>query len=519
VQWLASGDYRKLRSLYFDSGSTADAFGYRGQLSLLADSPLPLTFTTSRGRSEFTGSAGSAIGSSLATTWSGTALLRADEYPALRLALTRTDVDNRSLGAPEATSGSTLLAVSAAQSTPGYQYDVSYDTSWNRGTHAETNYRSHAVGLQASTPLSDAALFRAYERYTLRDPSRDDPVNPRYDDNATGAGLQYRPGEATTASFDYAYHRLNVAVKDAPDAEQLAHTLSQVTTHRLTRDLSLSGTTALSWTRQRLGATEVDTGAQSAGAGATWRHDLPWRATFDAGAGGSLGAAEPTGSPAALTYGGSGNAGLTVTRERVRASATASASLQEDATSRTVEERGLVQVEGAVRRVYLNAIGSVGTSRREDRLLGAFESRSATASFTASYRRHSAQLMAGVTDGLAQPLAPAAAAPGTPPPVPALVPSILPVAFNTLTRYATLSSSWTGDGGRLVLTALARTMATTAPARPLQYEHGAGATVAYTLGAVTISAEERYSIGGAGDARQRGNTFMLRAVRSFGAVF
>lgn len=511
LQWLAGVEYRSLRTYYFDSRNRADGLTYHGQLSLFSDSMVPLTVSASRSRSDFSNDKQGPLGSSVITTEAGTALLRAERYPTLRLALTRTDVDTHALGAPEALSDSTALSVSAGQSLPTEQYQLGFDTSWNHGTFAETNYHSYALNLQASAAVADDVMFRFFDRYYRRDPTVNATTNPRYDDNAIGTGVQWRPGTKTTASFDYAYRHLLVDVKDAPKSEQAAHALTQSTWYRWTPNLSVFGTGGLSYALERLGVKEEQSATESLGGGATWSKDLAPRAALRLGGGGSIGVAEPWGQAVRVVGGVNGSGGISASLDRIRASLTYSGNFQQGALrgSSTLDQRLLLQGDALADMVFLTGQAVISGARRDDPLLGAFVSRSTSISLGGFYKKYNAQLSAGMSDGLSTALDGGLPAEGF----------ILPVEFNTHTRFVTLSSSYVLDAGRWTLSGLARSMELTAPGRPLQYEHGVSFTTGYAIGAFTLSLEERFSAGGAGSSWQRGNLVMARIVRTFGASF
>jgi hypothetical protein len=508
LQWLIGGEYRGARTLYFKSTSALDGLAYHGQLSLLTSTVVPVTFKLGRSWTQFSDNEKAGFGSTLVTTEGGTAALRFAQLPTLRFGVTRTDVENHSFGAGLSKSDTTALDVSASQSLANFQYQLAYDTSWNGGTYDETNYHSHAIDAEASSALNDQVRFHFFDRYYLRDPTRDAATNPRYDDNALGTGVQWRPSSRTTVSFEYGFRHVQVEVAGTPNSEQLEHSLSNSTYRRLTPELSLLGNAAVAYSLERVGPRSLGTVTESAGAGLTWKREIWKWLSLDLSVGGTAGAAERSAQPAAFLWGATWNGGTTARWTSARAGLYYSGSYQSSASAggEAIDQRLVAQGEGIAGRAYLNGQVNLNQTQREDPLLGLFRSRAATASFGATVTRFSSKLSAGLAEGLSDPLRSPDIHSGL----------LLPASFNTKTRFANLTISTGADKGRLQITGVARTMALETPGRPLQYEHGLGLTATYTIGAFQISLEDQFSVGGAGPVWERGNRVMLRVVRNLG---
>lgn len=513
LQFLVGAQYASLRTYYFESRTRAENLGYRLQVSAFTDSPLSLSLGGARSWSEFTTDGQTQqTGATLATTYTGTAVLRVQEYPSLRLALTRTTLDNRMLGGEEAKSTSTVLSAGAAHSTRTQDYAATYDTSWNSGTWAETNYRSHAASFAANLGLTDTLHFRLLENYYLRLPTLSSPINPRYDNNVVGTGLQWLPNPRLNASLNYSYDHVLVTAPGAPTIEQVNHGAGVADTYLLTPDLTMQNSATFVSTLEAQGDRSASGAAETVGSGLNWRHRL--RPTLQLGLGGaaSVGVAEPSGLAARLAYGLGGTAALTYANARWDGSASYSAAFaqaQLGLDGWTLSQTLLLTGETTWRASLLRALLSATGERRQDPLLGAFMSRSVNASVSSTWMRSSAQLGFGLSDGLSASLQSPNLSDGL----------FLPAGYNTHTVFGALTGTTTFDDGHLLFTGLLRTMATTAPGRGTIYEHGLGLTAAYSVGLFTFSLDDRVSTGGFGGLHQTANLVMLRATRTFGMGF
>jgi len=511
LQFLAGARYRSLDSYYPEGTSRSGDLGFHLQLSAFGDSPLPVSLSAARETRDFlTDSSTRQTGSTLAQSYAGTAVLGVQGYPSLRVAAFRTDLENHSLGGDLVTSSSTALSVGVAHSAPGQTYSASYDSSWNSGTYAETNYRSHYVNLAATASVSGDLQFRVSERYYLRLPTVDAALNPRFDDNALTAGFQWRPGSATSANLDYSYRRALVETTGAAQMDQLTQGVQQATQQRLGEDWTGIGSAGVTYTRERLGGASISGTGEEVGGALEWRHGFGSAFNLNIAGGGSIGATEPSTGGTLASYGGHGSAGVSLRGQSLQGDADYSATYQKNAGGLpgwSLLQTVSATLAAALGDAVLHGNARFAGGRREDPLLGSYLSRTMSATLGATYRRYDLQLSAGISDGLSEALA-----------NPISDGLFLPVGYNTHTRFATVTLSARASN-ELVVTALARALSSSAPGREDSWEYGAAGVASYSLGAFTVSLEDRYSLGGSGAFSQRGNLVLARISRSFGARF
>jgi hypothetical protein len=513
LAFLAEGHYLTLRTYYFNSHSQADNLGFNVSASAFATSPIMLSLGAAKNWSEFvTDGAAHTTGATQTTNLNASALFRLPNYPTLRVSVFQTELDNHSLGGNSTSAATTQLSVGAAYSVKNQDYDLGYNTSWNNGTLAQTNYQAHDLTFNARVAASDTLMLRLAERYYLRLPTTSDPTNPRYDDNSVSVGAQWRPNLRVQAALDYDYRHLLVEAASSPRLEELANGLSQTTYYALTPGLNLQTSLGYIDTTERLGGSTLRGDGQNAGAGLSWRRILNRTLQMTLSGSGSVAIAEPVGMRTLFGYSLSGGGGLTYAQGPVRSSATYTGSYQRNnggLPGASLTQSANLSGEAMIRQVVSRAMLTLNSSRRDDPLLGTFLGRSATLTLFAAWRIYNAQFTGGLTDGLSAALQNPGVTDGL----------FLPAAYNTHSAYATLSSSLVLDHGHLTLTGMAREMVTTAPDRPETYEHGLSFTTTYTLGLFTFMAEERISRGGTGSIDQTANLIFFRVTRIFGGTF
>jgi hypothetical protein len=505
----ASGNYRQLRSQYFQSSARSDNYGYSLGASVAAEKPLSISLAASRGWSDFTSSAATtSTGATLSSTQSATASYNVARMPGLRAKVSRTEFENRAFAAPATTGSSTSLTLGANQTLDRQSYSLSYDTSWNDGSYAETNYRSHFFDLLASSSISDRAELRLSERYFLRSPTVVADTNPRLDDNAFGAQLSWRPTDRATAHASYLYRHLVVDLPTAEDRESLSHGLSVGAERRLGREWTLTGNVGGSYGSDTIAARRIEIAGEQAGLGARWQRSAG-RSTLYGTLSGDLGGQQQNGD-SHLAYGAGASAGATRTWGTFTSGISYGGGYQSNLGTNlgwTVHHQLTAQLEG---RTFLGGRMrdslTASQTRRGHPILGDSGSQSLTLSLANSWRRHDLALTAGISDAassvIGSPLGSDLA---------------LPSRLNTQSRFLTLTASTMRWGASW--SAIARHLETTSPGRPTQSEDGVGAAMSYQLGAFVFTAEDRYSIGGSGGAKQHGNLVMARLARSFGGRF
>jgi hypothetical protein len=390
-----------------------------------------------------------------------------------------------------------------------HSYALQYDTSWDSGSYAQNNYRSHNVLVTYNAGSANDTLLRLSERYYLRVPTVDDRANPRFDDNNLSAGVLWRSFGKGNSSLDYGYRHLVLSASGAAEMEQAAHSLAHRTFYPASRDVTLQANLGFGYGLERRGDDVRRSSSGTLGGAMNWRHEARSLSLF-AGANGSVGLVAPLDDSIVASYGGGGTVGLLGGGARASASVTYAASYQKnDATldGYTLQQR--LELGGQVlpsNRLYLHAGLSLVAARRDDTVLGVSANRAALLNLSLTASRTSLQATGGVAesangilDDAAQDLL------------------FLPSEYDHQTYFATLTASRWFWSGQLTVTAVGRTLDVRAPDRPEQWEHGASLTVSYVIGLLTLSVDDRLSVGGSAEVPMRtANLLYIRLSRTFG---
>lgn len=506
------GRFRTRRSIYEQGSTATNQWGFRLNLSGLAETPFPVQFYATRDWGDFISNLSSLqTGATTTTSFGGSIQLRARRYPTVRLSINRIIAENTSFAASQTTSASTTLSTGLAYSQGTQTYEATYDTGWFNGTFEQNNYQSHAVAVAVSARPSEQLTLRLSDRYFLRVPLVDSPTNPRYDDNAFNVGVQ-RPDKVLQLGADYSYRRLAVSAAATPEMEQSTHGIGVQASYRHSPNLNFNGNTRAVFNQQRLGDS-VATGAnQGLGLGAGWRGKYADIWLFTVGSGASIGVSEPVGSPMLLSWGANLTLGASAQLSWLQANLDYSVDFQQNALGlygSTFAQRVNLTGTTVLKGVLIRLLFIASAARRDDALFGAFFNRSVTVNLSAAWKRWEASLGGGTGEGLS----PALQNPGF------MDGLFLPAPYNSLVRHANLTISTRFFSDKLTLAIMARTLGTQYPGRLDQWEHGVSLTAGYTLGAFIFSLEDRFATGGIGTESRASNLVMLRVSRSFGWTF
>jgi len=519
-QLAASGTYRQSGSSNdtssIDTRARSENWGYSISAGALQFLPLSFTGFASRSETDFSTSAETRLTGLSTTTSRGIgALFKMDRAPTLSARLQQSEFDNTGVGGVRSSGKNTGLSLSGSHRLENHEYSVGYDTNWSQGTYADANYRTHQATFQGQSRLTDNVGISLNQSYLLRKPEPGFSVetNPRFDDNLTSADLRWQASPDLAANAGYAYRRLVADFPDPlPTLESLGHSFHAGTSWTRTKELSLSADLSASFGLDRgtdAGTRHTSGEALSLGARyGTGSGETRWSVGGSASAGLSqaagadyfgygLGASAGlstflAGWSTAFNYDGnfasnlSGQIGFTL-----RNSLTASASTR---SAGGVGYRAQIQVsDGRQRQKFLER--SVDSSAQ-----------TATASASASWSVHYLDLTAGLSNAAAPALGGPSGGLG------------LPSSLNTVSRFAALTAS-TVLLRNLSLGGFARYASISAPGRPDTWEAALSARLAYAIGLVTLSLEDRYSVGAQGGPSLATNVVIVRIGRSFGGWF
>jgi len=509
LQLQASGSYRQLTTSYFETRNKSDNFGFQAALGLLQNMPVSFQAHASRTWSDFNASAATTqTGATLSTTAGGTAVFHVEALPTLRAGLTRTDFENRGLGGTTTSGTSQRLALAGSHSLENQSYSASYDTSWNQGSFADSNYRNHIFAFQGIAAVARGLELRLSDSYFLRRPEQDAlaSTNPRYDDNALSADLFWRPGGVLSGSANYAYRHSQIAVLGSPDSDTIAHSFATSADYLLTPEWSVSGTGAVGRTESRLGDETRSAAGESVGAGVRWQRKVG-EYDYSATASASVGLTQPETGKDLRAYGVGLGGGVHTSLAGWALGANLGASYNSNLLGAVGSSLRTTFSGTAASRfasgLQLRAQAQVSDQRQESDFLGKSSNQLYTLQGTAAFRTNWADLAVGLSNGASQNLVD-----------PALSPT-LPRTLNTASRFATLSGG-TQLLDSVLAEALARYLETEAPARPLTWETAFNLRLIYRIGLFDLSLEDRYSVGGFDGFRSKVNVVLVRAARSFG---
>jgi hypothetical protein len=508
LTWSATGDYRRHRSLYTDSTSTTDNFGFLGSASLFQSSPLSLQLAGSRAWTEFTSSGPTEqTGSTLVTTYGARARYATMARPSFTAAVARTEIENRSFGV-RSQAENTTLSTGVSQQLEGFDYALAYDTSFSSGTFADTNYRSHTFNLQATTYLTPGVELRLVDRYFLRDPTVTAGTNPRFDDNDFHLSATSRGDTRLISRADYEYRHFVTTVPGADGRDAFDHLATAATEYRYSPEWTFAGNAGASYAKDRLGATELAGSTEQVGANARWQRALERSQLFLSG-GGSLGLQQRDGAGQQGAWGVSAGGGGSTARETWVGSLSYTLGLSRNLSGlfgTTLSQQLNATADTRLAGWLVRNLLAISAARRYADVGDSSVNRSIQGTVTASQGGYVLQLLAGLSDGASGTIS----NPGDG--------LFLPSTFNTRSRFAQANAS--GQLSRDVSVSVnARYQQSTAPGRSLQWEQGVGGVLGYSLGLFQLSLDERYSYGGYGDTRQRGNLLFVRLTRFFGARF
>lgn len=507
LQLSLNGAWRQSRSLFQDLSSRFTNLSYGANATLLGASPAPLTLSALRNRLDYAVNETSQQGLTETTSFTGAWALNVPRYPSLSAVAGRTDSTNKSFGNPETTSGATTLQLGTAYTLASQSLSATYNTSWNDGTYAETNYRSHQLTLTGAGDVTRDIRYWISDSYFLRDPLVESVFNPRYDSNSFSTGLGWKAG-GTTNTTTYGYNHGLVAPPGGQVREVAANSLSQSTAFGIGPDVQMAASLSLNQAVERLDLTQARAFGEALGLNVNWRHAYP-SYTLTLGSGGSLGAYQGGGS-SLLSYVASLYAGAETTVGRTGLSA--SYSLSYSGNSQALAGSGYSQnllLRAVSRAGPVSLLGDLtaAASRSDSPLLGTSFARSITGSLTTGWRRYSAQLTLGWNSGLAEALQRPGFADGL----------FIPAPYNTESAFAMLTAGATF--GRLGVFAMGRTAWSTYLERPSGNQQAVSVTASYRIGLWSLRVDDRYSVGGVTGFRAGGNLFFVHLTRSFEASF
>ncbi|HET9553623.1 MAG TPA: hypothetical protein VFP50_11710, partial [Anaeromyxobacteraceae bacterium] len=308
LSWAATGNYQRHRTLYSDSTSTTDNLTFMGSVSLFQGSALTLNLGASRSWTEFTNTGPvEQTGSTLVTNYAAQARYAALARPSFTASVNRLEIENRSFGVTS-NAASTTLSGGVAQSVEGFDYALGYDTVLASGSFADSNYRTHNFNLSATTYAIPGVELRVVDRYFLRDPTVTASTNPRYDDNDFHLTATARTDPRLLTRADYEYRHLVTSVPGADGRDALDHLLSGTAEYRYSPEWTFNGNAGASYSKDRLGPTEISGSTEQVGGSARWQR-LMGRSSLFLSGGGSVGLQQRDGGAQQGAWGLSAGAG------------------------------------------------------------------------------------------------------------------------------------------------------------------------------------------------------------------
>jgi hypothetical protein len=214
---------------------------------------------------------------------------------------------------PDATRNAWTVDAGTRHGTSAFQYTARYTGMYSEGAYPSDNYNDHSAEVSASSALNSRTWVGVSEAYRLREPTLAAATNPASENNRFIAYLRTSPRVGVTERVDYRYQRSlidsSVRGTDERTRQQVGITDDRVHSPEWRTITSLTA----SYNQDRAATRLTSTTGQTLGAQAVWTGQTAGRVlTF--GAGPTLGAIEAPGGYFALAYGASANGSVDWTR-------------------------------------------------------------------------------------------------------------------------------------------------------------------------------------------------------------
>lgn len=529
LQLAAAGSYRLTGSSSdtstIDSKARADSWGYSVSAGALQFLPLSFSGFASRSQTDFSTTTESPLaGTSLATTTQLTglstttaegigALFKMDRVPTVSARLQRTEYDNTGVGGLKSTGKNTVLSLGGSHTLENHDYSVGYDRSWNEGSFSDNNYRSHQASFRGHSSFANDLDLTLNQSYLLRVPSAGSVVesNPRFDDNLTNAEMRWRASPALSTGAGYAYRRMVVDFPTLADLETQSHAFHAGASWNRTKELSFNADASAAFGLERGGSSPSRRNSgQSLSLGARYG-TIGGETTWSVGGSGSIGLSQ-SGQNDYFAYGFGASAGLSTfvggwsTSLSYDGSYSSNLAGQIGFTLRNaLTGSGDTRSAGGVR--YRGQL-QISDGRQQQKILDrTVDSSAQTATATASvgWSVHYVDLSVGLSNAASPALGGPSGGLG------------VPKSLNTQSRFATLSAS-TVLLPNLTLAGFARYVSISLPVGADAWEGALNGRLSYAIGLVTLSLEDRYTVGAQGGPTLRTNVVLVRLSRSFGGV-
>lgn len=509
LQWILNGSYRRQHTLLSRGSNDNNVLSYNAATSLLSQSRFPINLYASRGTSDFASETSvHTTGSAQTMSLGGNISVLLPDLPVLRLSIQRVLLDTTNLFGGETTSQSTQLEAGMHHSIGRNSFGIDYGTSWNSGNTGPADFRGHAVNGTLASNLSDDLQLTLFDRYYLRLPRQESATNPRWDDQALSAALEWRLSPTTRDRIEYRQQHQLFRAAGTADSEVTQYTASNSLRRAFSSELQAFATGNASYGIERLKVEEIRAASETAGGGVDWRRTAG-KLSLSLSGSGDVGAVQQRDDGTRPTWTVNGSAGGGWTEEPWSGQAGYSIGYAQNGATligSTLTQRAYASAGGqpgpaGSLRATLNASLDV----RHDQLLGNALNRAASAGLGWTRGVLSVNGEAGLAVGATNGVAPGILATNTP---------IAPTRFNTTQLHATLSAFqvW----GRWRFNEILRTLTKDVPGLPNDTEHSAALVTAYQIGLITFSAEERFSLERTSGSQRTASYFVVRIARSFG---
>jgi hypothetical protein len=512
LDWSGGIAYRRLRLSYVTSRDDSDGLTYRARVGLFENprSRLSLVADARRLGEDFTSNAAGAFtGTRTTNAYDASLRYAAPGQPSLRLGFSALDWKELGPGRPER--DRTLLGLRAGTNhgTDAFGYGLDYDGARSEGTLVSDDYDQHRVRAFGRARLGGSAEASVSDGYYLRIPTSTAATNPEVENHVFNAGVRWWAGDRRIDRTQYDYLH---GVYTSPGVEERERTQQRLG-HRHERQLSpslrLYGNLDLSLAQDRLGLVEQTFAGQSAGAVLRWRSTGTTR-EWEVKGGPTLGLLEPSGGDVTFGYGGSAGTVVTWTGARLRPSLSYDVSFGQDVGGTqgfVLRQAAAASLDGALGASLVQARLSLLGDRSESDLFGATARRTLQLTADWRWRRVEAHLLAGLTSGIAG-TTDDFSGDGL----------IVPAPYDSHTRNLAVSAT-APLLRRLALTGRFRWLDIDAPDRPAEGEIGGSLAAEYSLGALQLSLEDRYTVNTTNGFTQKENVIFFRLMRTFGSRF
>lgn len=514
VDWSGDVGYGQWNQTYFDSGQSSPGIrrkdlGYRAAVGIFKrpGSIFGLDLQLGRTRSD---DLNVQLSPSTLTTSSSIGFHYSDGLrPQIAVAVSRLETETPLPLTGTARRNVDSLDASFKHTAGGTPYGVDYRGDRSTGTFDTDNYDRHDVHYTTRSSFSPSTTGYVDGRYMRRTPTRSGGLNPLVETNVFFAGADW-VGGPTTSRTQYAYTRALVSDATTPISERTLNSVTERVEHTSSRELRYTG--ILEGSLDFDGRDGVDNRAGVVAATGLLRRSWFRPASeIQVELGPIVGVVDPFDQDLRPGYGGVLNGGVTFGGETSRTRLGLNSTYKRDLEATAgwiLQHYAFLDTEKLLSpTVSVRAGASVDAAQTSTAAFGRNASRTVLVNAGLRWRRVTAKIDGGLRSGFAALSADR---------VPAGEALMLP--YDAHTRYVT-ATLWIPLGTTIAVSGSGRYSQSVSPDRPTLEDKSAIGTGTWSVGGLSLSVEDRYTVRSEADRTLRENVILVRATRAFGTRF